>query len=130
MPTKTDIGRAGEFLVMSRLSLLGLYCVHSDSYADDVWIKDKGGKIFTLQVKACREAKKRGIRSKASYYFRSYGSGADMYAFVALDTGAILYRTRSQVTTEGIRIRADKFTEQAEQDSLLFCLDKISNDTF
>ena len=53
-----------------------------------------------------------------------------MYAFVALDTGLILYRTRSQVTTGGIRISAEKFTEQAEQDSLLFCLDQISNDTF
>lgn len=123
----TDIGRAGEFLVMSRLSLLGLYCVHSDSYSDDVWVKDHNGKIFTLQVKACRKGKVRGLKKQASYYFTCHGSNADMYALVALDIGVVLYRMRDQVKTRGTRISADKFTEQAEHDSLLFCLDQVAN---
>ena len=121
-----DIGRAGEFLVMSRLSLLGYYAVHSDSYSDDIWIKLPDGSLLTIQVKTVSEHKRRGPISRHKYMFCCKGTSADFYALVALDKQRILYYTLQQFRTKTLRIHCDKFTEQAEHDSLLFCLSQVA----
>lgn len=128
-PTRSDIGRAGEFLVMSRLSELGYYCVHSDSYSDDVWVKDGKGNMFTIQVKTVTEYKRRGPHSAHRYTFCCNGTNADFYALVALDRQRILYQTLQQFSKKTLRLPYYKFTEQAEHDSLLFCLDQIADVT-
>ena len=122
-----DVGRSGEFLVMSRLSALGYYVVHSDSYSDDVWIKLPDGKLYTIQVKTVTEHKKRGVRSGQKYTFVCKSSAADFFALVALDRERILFKTHHQFSTQTLRIHRDKFTEQAEYDSLLFCLDHVAD---
>lgn len=128
-PTSSDIGRAGEFLVMARLSELGYYCVHSDSYSDDIWAKDGEGRMFTIQVKTVTEHKRRGPRSAQKYEFTCKGTSADFYALVALDRQRILYQTLQQFSKKTLRLPYCKFTEQAEHDSLLFCLDQIADVT-
>lgn len=122
-----DVGRAGEFLVMSRLSALGYYVVHSDSYSDDVWIKLPDGKLYTIQVKTVTEHKKRGAASGHKYTFTCKASGADFFALVALDKERILFMTHQQFSAQTLRIHHYKFTEQAEYDSLLFCLDHVAD---
>lgn len=126
-PTRSDIGRAGEFLVMSRLSELGYYCVHSDSYSDDVWVKDGKGAMFTIQVKTTTERQRRGSHSAQKYTFTCKGTSADFYALVALDRQRIIYQTLQQFSQKTLRLPYYKFTEQAEHDSLLFCLDQIAD---
>ena len=121
-----DVGRAGEFLVMSRLSLLGYYAVHSDSYSDDIWIKLPDGSLLTIQVKTVSEHKRRGPINGHKYMFCCKGTSADFYALVALDKQRILYYTLQQFRTKTLRIHCDKFTEQAEHDSLLFCLSQVA----
>ena len=122
-----DVGRAGEFLVMSRLSALGYYAVHSDSYSDDIWVKLPDGSLRTIQVKTVSECKKRGPISGHKYMFCCKGTNADFYALVALDQERILYYTLQQFSTKTLRIHRQKFTEQAEHDSLLFCLDQVAD---
>jgi hypothetical protein len=124
-----DVGRAGEFLVMSRLSALGYYVVHSDSYSDDVWIKLPDGKLYTIQVKTVTEHKKRGVRSGQKYTFVCKSSAADFFALVALDQERIIYKTHQQFSTQTLRVHREKFTREAEHDSLLFCLDQVSDVT-
>ena len=125
--SNNDVGRAGEFLVMSRLSALGYYVVHSDSYSDDVWIKLPDGKLYTIQVKTTAEHKKRGPASGHKYTFTCKASGADFFALVALDKERILFKTHQQFSAKTLRIHHYKFTERAEYDSLLFCLDHVAD---
>jgi hypothetical protein len=125
--SKQDIGRAGEFLVMSRLSGLGYYVVHSDSYSDDIWIKMPDGKLYTIQVKTVTEHKKRGVASGHKYTFICKSSAADFFALVALDQERIIYKTHQQFSTQTLRIHHQKFTREAEHDSLLFCLDHVAD---
>ena len=122
-----DTGRAGEFLVMSRLSALGYYAVHSDSYSDDIWVKLQDGSLRTIQVKTVSEYKRRGPISGQKYMFCCKGTSADFYALVALDQERILYYTLQQFSTKTLRINRQKFNEQAEHDSLLFCLDQVAD---
>ena len=127
--SRNDVGRAGEFLVMSRLSALGYYVVHSDSYSDDVWIKLPDGKLYTIQVKTTTEYRKRGAASGHKYTFTCKASGADFFALVALDKERILFKTHQQFSAKTMRIHHYKFTERAEYDSLLFCLDQVADVT-
>jgi hypothetical protein len=124
-----DVGRSGEFLVMSRLSALGYYVVHSDSYSDDIWIKLPDGKLYTIQVKTVTDYKRRGPVSGHKYAFVCKASGADFFALVALDQERIIYATHQQFPHQTLRIHRNKFTEQAEHDSLLFCLDQVTDVT-
>jgi hypothetical protein len=126
--TNTDIGRAGEFLVMSRLQARGYYCVHSDSYSDDIWMKLDDGSIRTIQVKTATASKKRSKNSAPKYQFLyAKNTIADFYALVALDVERVLFLTKQQFHQKTISINSDKFKEQAEHDSLLFCLDQTSD---
>ena len=127
--SRSDVGRSGEFLVMSRLSALGYYTVHSDSYSDDVWVKLPDGKLYTIQVKTATEHKSRGARSGHKYSYTCISSNADFFALVALDKERILFKTHQQFPHKTLRIHRDKFTEQAERDSLLFCLDQVADVT-
>lgn len=116
---KSDTGRAGEFLVMSRLSAIGLYCVHSDSYSDDIWVKLPDSSIFTVQVRATSR------KARANEYgFKVPDCNADAFAFVALDIERILFMLPADTDKKFMRVKAVEMTEQAELCSLLHVLDK------
>lgn len=109
---------------MSRLSAIGLYCVHSDSYSDDVWLKLPDGSICTIQVKTATYDNRRYSRG-----FHTSGSDADLYAFVDLKLERIIYRLGRSVAQKYCRIKQDQFTPEEELSSLLHCLDKAFNIT-
>ena len=123
--SRHSIGRSGEFLVMARLSVLGYYCVHSDSYSDDVWIKLPDGSLRTIQVKTVTYSTKRRSDGLDQYMFTSRGTDADFYALVALDIERILFRTVRQFKNKTIRVPVASFSEHAERKSLHTCLKSI-----
>jgi hypothetical protein len=92
-----------------------------------VWIKLPDGKLYTIQVKTVTEHKKRGPSSGHKYTFICKASAADFFALVALDQERIIYKTHQQFPHQTLRIHCNKFTEQAEHDSLLFCLDHVAD---
>ena len=117
--SRGDTGRAGEFLVMSRLSAIGLYCVHSDSYSDDIWVKLPDSSIFTMQVRATsRKAR------PSSYGFKVPDCNAHVLAFGALDIERVLFMLPRDTDKKFMRVKAVEMTEQAELCSLLHVLDK------
>lgn len=104
---------------MARLSAVGLYCVHSDSYSDDVWVKLPDGSICTMQVKTATPHD-----TLPSYAFKMRPSVADIYAFVALDLERVFYMSGADVDCTFKRINRDHFTEANELASMLHVLDK------
>lgn len=123
--SRHSIGRSGEFLVMARLSVLGYYCVHSDSYSDDIWVKLPDGSLRTIQVKTVTYSTKRRSDGLERYMFTSKGTDADFYALVALDIERILFRTVQQFKNKTIRIPVTEFTEHAERKSFHMCLKSV-----
>ena len=124
-PSSTDIGRAAEFLVMARLQMSGIYCVHSDSYDDDIWIKLSDGSIRTVQIKGATKPYVRNRRTV--YHFLVRPSSADLFAFVAMDVGVMLLKSASEVTVSTRRLDAHDFTKENEEQSILRVLGDWSN---
>lgn len=110
---------------MSRLQMSGIYCVHSDSYDDDIWIKLSDGSIRTVQIKG---ASKPYVRNRRTvYHFLVRPSSADLFAFVAMDVGLILLKPAKDVTASTRRIDAHEFTNENEDKSILRVLGDWSN---
>ena len=83
-----NVGRAGEYLALSRLSLAGYFCTLAPSQDHDGYIQ-MDTRILTLQVKTSSKRKyirypfhtKQGVARRRS----------DVYAFVALDLDKIFF---------------------------------------
>ena len=83
-----NVGRAGEYLALSRLSLAGYFCTLAPYQDHDAYIQ-KDTRILTLQVKTSSKRKyirypfhtKQGVARRRS----------DVYAFVALDLDKIFF---------------------------------------
>lgn len=108
---------------MARLQMSGVYCVHSDSYDDDIWIKLSDGTIRTVQIKGSTKPVKVGRRTV--YHFLTRPSSADLFAFVALDVGFILLKPASDITTSTRRIDAHDFTKEMQDASIDHTLIKV-----
>jgi len=81
-----NVGRAGEYLALSRLSRLGYFCTLAPSQDHDGYIQTDT-RILTLQIKTSSK-----IRHWKYQFFTKHGKGrqrSDVYAFVALDLDAI-----------------------------------------
>ena len=83
-----NVGRAGEYLALSRLSLAGYFCSLAQFQDHDAYIQTDT-RILTLQIKTASKRKyiryqfytKQGIARRRS----------DVYAFVALDLDKIFF---------------------------------------
>ena len=83
-----NVGRAGEYLALSRLSFAGYFCTLAPSQDHDGYIQTDT-RILTLQVKTSSK-----IRHWKYQFFTKHGKGrqrSDVYAFVALDLDAIFF---------------------------------------
>jgi|TARA_R110000782_G_scaffold174824_1_gene266003 hypothetical protein len=83
-----NVGRAGEYLALSRLSLAGYFCTLAPSQDHDGYIQTDT-RIVTLQVKTSSK-----IRHWKYQFYTKHGEGrqrSDVYAFVALDLDAIFF---------------------------------------
>ena len=108
---------------MARLQMSGIYCVHSDSYDDDIWIKLSDGSIRTVQIKGATKPYVRNRRTV--YHFLVRPSSADLFAFVAMDVGLMLLKPAKDVTASTRRIDAHEFTNENEDKSIIDTLIKM-----
>ena len=92
LPTKAQIGRAGELLVQQKLLLKGIESapLTTDSGIDLVAFSPKRRDAVTIQVKANLEPKPSGGRGKLhlDWWVRD-DSPADLLAFVDLESGRV-----------------------------------------
>ena len=83
-----NVGRAGEYLALSRLSFAGYFCTLAPSQDHDGYIQTDT-RILTLQVKTSSR-----IRHWKYQFFTKHGKGrqrSDVYAFVSLDLDKIFF---------------------------------------
>jgi hypothetical protein len=86
-----NIGRAGEFLALSRLSFAGISCILVQHEIDDAYLKTPSGKLLTLQVKTAS----RKLKNQKQYRWTTSVIGnnkkSDVYALVAYDIRKIYW---------------------------------------
>ena len=85
-----NIGRAGEFLALSRLSFAGISCILVQHEIDDAYLKTPSGKLLTLQVKTAN----RKSGSLTQYRWNTQpvrDKKSDVYALVAYDIKKIYW---------------------------------------
>ena len=86
------IGRAGEFQAASVFELHGVVTTHVDVSGVDLWCETPSGRRVTVQVKTTRGPKSYKSTRRPRYTFQVHNigpGGADVYCFVALDTGLL-----------------------------------------
>jgi hypothetical protein len=122
VPSKTDLGRMGEFLASYILETHGVEVHHVDRAGADLWCR-ANGKLFTVQVKAASEPKRARTTTSVKYYgYMTNTTVADVFTFVALDKQLLLMRPSACVTTKAIRIHPREFTMENQQSSILSTL--------
>jgi hypothetical protein len=108
--SRTDIGRAGEFLAAYILETHGIEVHHVDRAGADLWCKVQGS-ILTVQVKASQATAKTNDRSTQYYSFMTRNLAADWYCFVALDRELLIMRPALTITATTTRIAPSEFNE-------------------
>jgi len=86
-----NIGRAGEFLALSRLSFAGISCILVQHEIDDAYLKTPSGKLLTLQVKTA--SKTTGNQNQYRWTTSAIGNNkkSDVYALVAYNLNKIYW---------------------------------------
>ena len=116
MLSKTQIGRAAEFLVCYTLQLNGIECYHVNS-TTDVIATVASGRLLRVEVKSATVPTPR--KHDNAYRFHvSKTDNADWYALVALDTGLMIFMPRTQIKTRLITIRESRFTAERQADTI------------
>jgi hypothetical protein len=105
-----NVGRAGEYLALSQLSLAGYFCTLAPSQDHDGYIQTDT-RILTLQVKTASK-----IRHWKYQFYTKCGDGrrrSDVYAFVALDLEAIFFCRGDDpiIRASTTRLNADLFDQ-------------------
>ena len=88
-PDNGAVGRAGEYLALSKLSYIGCQCTLAQVDADDAYIKTPSGLLLTLQVKTSNQPK--GMRRGFSTKLAKGRQRSDVFAFVSLDIKRIIW---------------------------------------
>ena len=85
-----NVGRAGEFLALSRLSFAGISCILVQHEIDDAYLKTPSGKLLTLQVKTA--SRKSGNLTQYRWNMHPVrDKKSDVYALVAYDIKKIYW---------------------------------------
>jgi len=89
------VGRAGEHLALARLSLAGYLCTLCQIRDHDAYIQTDT-RTLTLQVKSA--SKTHGVEQRYKFHtVKKSGSRSDVYAFVAVDLDAVVFRRGDEV---------------------------------
>jgi hypothetical protein len=108
------IGRAGEFLALSRLSFAGISCILVQHEIDDAYLKTPSGKLLTLQVKTA--SKKTGNARQYRWNTQPLGDNkkSDMYALVAYDIKKIYWARGDDpiIKKTSTRLYPDQFVDE------------------
>jgi hypothetical protein len=109
--SRTDIGRAGEFLAAYILETHGVEVHHVDRAGADLWCKVRGS-IVTVQVKASHGSGQKQRAVVCLYYtYATRNPVADWYCFVALDRELLLMRPSESIVATTTRIAPSEFNE-------------------
>ncbi len=108
------IGRAGEFLALSRLSFAGISCILVQHEIDDAYLKTPSGKLLTLQVKTA--SKKTGNARQYRWNTQPLGNNkkSDVYALVAYDIKKIYWARGDDaiIKKTSTRLYPDQFVDE------------------
>ena len=108
------IGRAGEFLALSRLSFAGISCILVQHEIDDAYLKTPSGKLLTLQVKTA--SKKTGNARQYRWNTQPLGDNkkSDVYALVAYDIKKIYWARGDDpiIKKTSTRLYPDQFVNE------------------
>ena len=90
------VGRAGEHLALARLSLAGYLCTLCQIRDHDAYIQTDA-RTLTLQVKSA--SKTHGVEQRYKFHtVKKSGSRSDVYAFVAVDLDAVVFRRGDEIS--------------------------------
>ena len=104
------VGRAGEHLALSRLSLAGYICTLCQIKDHDAYIQTDT-QLLTLQVKTASKTHK----TTNSYAFHTPKKNvgvSDVFAFVAIDLGAVLFRRGDELTSVTTYVSTKEFMDE------------------
>ena len=108
------MGRAGEFLALSRLSFAGISCILVQHEIDDAYLKTPSGKLLTLQVKTA--SKKTGNARQYRWNTQPLGNNkkSDVYALVAYDIKKIYWARGDDpiIKKTSTRLYPDQFVDE------------------
>lgn len=118
------IGRAGEFCAACQFELHGVVTTHVDVYGVDLWCETPSGRRVTVQVKATKglAAVAEDSHRAPRYYFQIRGKNkrvADVYCFVALDTGLLRLLSAAELPNTQTRpYPSSHFTKEAMEEDI------------
>ena len=104
------VGRAGEYLALAHLSLAGYACTMCRIKDHDAYIQTDGG-VLTLQVKTASKTHKTA-KSYAFHTPKKNVGVSDVFAFVAIDLGAVIFRRGDEVFKATTYISEDDFLNE------------------
>ena len=106
------VGRAGEHLALARLSLAGYLCTLCQIRDHDAYIQ-MYERTLTLQVKSASKTHGVGRRYKFHTAKRS-GQRSDIYAFVAVDLDAVVFRRGDEILKTTTYVSEAEFLNESQ----------------
>jgi hypothetical protein len=104
------VGRAGEHLALARLSLAGYSCTLCQIKDHDAYIQTDT-QTLTLQVKTASKTHKT-TKSYAFHTPKKNVGVSDVFAFVAIDLGAVIFRRGDELTSVTTYISIKEFMDE------------------
>ena len=106
------VGRAGEHLALARLSLAGYLCTLCQIRDHDAYIQ-MHERTLTLQVKSA--SKTHGVGRRYKFHTaKNSGSRSDVYAFVAVDLDAVVFRRGDEILKTTTYIPEAEFLNESQ----------------
>lgn len=106
------VGRAGEHLALARLSLAGYLCTLCQIRDHDAYIQTDA-RTLTLQVKSASKA--HGVAQRYKFYTaKNSGPRSDVYAFVAVDLDAVVFRRGDEILKTTTYIPEAEFLNESQ----------------
>jgi hypothetical protein len=104
------VGRAGEHLALARLSLAGYICTLCQIKDHDAYIQTDT-RTLTLQVKTASKMCSNSKKYKFHTPKRNVGA-SDVFAFVAINLGAVVFRRGDELTTVTTYVSTEEFINE------------------
>ncbi len=104
------VGRAGEHLALAHLSLAGYSCTLCQIKDHDAYIQ-MDTRTLTLQVKTSSKT----YKNSQSYAFNTPKKGAamsDVFAFVAINLEAVVFRRGDELSTVTTYVTTEEFMDE------------------
>ncbi len=106
------VGRAGEHLALARLSLAGYLCTLCQIKDHDAYIQTDT-RTLTLQVKSA--SKTHGTSQRYKFHTaKKSGQRSDVYAFVAVDFDAVVFRRGDEILKTTTYVPEAEFLNESQ----------------